>query len=160
MKSSEGAHRRLGTAPPAQGAWSIGGLCSTKAVPYIHLEALPIVNHCQSARARCDRPQSKWPNCQESGAPCKTRTCDLLVRSQTLYPTELRARGRAGAPWPESKILTYRTAPGASPLPQEACDDAAARVAQHLTTILPAGSSRTANFKVYNFSRVATRAQG
>ena len=22
-----------------------------------------------------------------------TRTCDLLVRSQTLYPTELRARG-------------------------------------------------------------------
>ena len=29
---------------------------------------------------------------KESGAPCKTRTCDLLVRSQTLYPTELRAR--------------------------------------------------------------------
>jgi len=28
----------------------------------------------------------------KSGAPCKTRTCDLLVRSQTLYPTELRAR--------------------------------------------------------------------
>src|SRR5439155_8885247 len=27
-----------------------------------------------------------------SGAPCTTRTCDLLVRSQTLYPTELRAR--------------------------------------------------------------------
>src|SRR5919204_1484359 len=28
-------------------------------------------------------------------APCRTRTCDLLVRSQTLYPTELRAhRGR------------------------------------------------------------------
>ncbi len=26
------------------------------------------------------------------GAPCRTRTCDLLVRSQTLYPTELRAR--------------------------------------------------------------------
>ena len=25
-------------------------------------------------------------------APCRTRTCDLLVRSQTLYPTELRAR--------------------------------------------------------------------
>jgi hypothetical protein len=31
-----------------------------------------------------------------NGAPCKTRTCDLLVRSQTLYPTELRAlRGNA-----------------------------------------------------------------
>src|SRR3984957_18685520 len=28
-----------------------------------------------------------------SGAPGMTRTCDLLVRSQTLYPTELRARG-------------------------------------------------------------------
>ncbi len=27
------------------------------------------------------------------GAPGMTRTCDLLVRSQTLYPTELRARG-------------------------------------------------------------------
>jgi hypothetical protein len=32
---------------------------------------------------------------RKSGAPCKTRTCDLLVRSQTLYPTELRARGEA-----------------------------------------------------------------
>jgi len=29
---------------------------------------------------------------KEVGAPCMTRTCDLLVRSQTLYPTELRAR--------------------------------------------------------------------
>jgi integrase len=28
---------------------------------------------------------------QESGAPCRTRTCDLLVRSQALYPTGLRA---------------------------------------------------------------------
>src|SRR5262245_15827131 len=27
------------------------------------------------------------------GAPGMTRTCDLLVRSQTLYPTELRAQG-------------------------------------------------------------------
>jgi hypothetical protein len=26
-----------------------------------------------------------------SSAPGKTRTCDLLIRSQTLYPTELRA---------------------------------------------------------------------
>jgi hypothetical protein len=26
------------------------------------------------------------------GAPSTTRTCDLLVRSQTLYPTELWAR--------------------------------------------------------------------
>ena len=29
-----------------------------------------------------------------SGAPCRIRTCGLLVRSQTLYPAELRARGR------------------------------------------------------------------
>ena len=28
------------------------------------------------------------------GAPGMIRTCDLLVRSQTLYPTELRARLR------------------------------------------------------------------
>ena len=35
---------------------------------------------------------------KESGAPCRTRTCDLLVRSQTLYPTELRARRGAAGP--------------------------------------------------------------
>jgi Phage integrase family len=29
---------------------------------------------------------------KDFGAPSKTRTCDLLVRSQTLYPTELWAR--------------------------------------------------------------------
>jgi hypothetical protein len=29
----------------------------------------------------------------KNGAPGGTRTPDLLVRSQTLYPTELRARG-------------------------------------------------------------------
>jgi hypothetical protein len=28
---------------------------------------------------------------EEDGAPCTIRTCDLLVRSQTLYPAELRA---------------------------------------------------------------------
>jgi hypothetical protein len=32
---------------------------------------------------------------QESGAPGGTRTPDLLVRSQTLYPTELRAHCHA-----------------------------------------------------------------
>ena len=26
----------------------------------------------------------------EFGAPGRARTCDLLIRSQTLYPTELR----------------------------------------------------------------------
>ncbi len=28
---------------------------------------------------------------EKNGAPCRTRTCGLLVRSQTLYPAELRA---------------------------------------------------------------------
>jgi hypothetical protein len=33
-----------------------------------------------------------FDNAKKSGAPGMIRTCDLLVRSQTLYPTELRAR--------------------------------------------------------------------
>src|SRR3982750_2708077 len=28
-----------------------------------------------------------------TGAPGRARTCDLLIRSQTLYPTELRVHG-------------------------------------------------------------------
>ena len=35
---------------------------------------------------------------KDFGAPSTTRTCDLLVRSQTLYPTELWAR--RGRPCP------------------------------------------------------------
>jgi hypothetical protein len=31
-----------------------------------------------------------------NGAPGKTRTPNLLIRSQTLYPVELRARGGCG----------------------------------------------------------------
>ncbi len=27
-----------------------------------------------------------------SGAPCRIRTCDVLIRSQALYPAEVRAR--------------------------------------------------------------------
>src|ERR1700678_372850 len=34
---------------------------------------------------------------RENGAPGKSRTCDLLVRSQTLYPAELRALRYANA---------------------------------------------------------------
>jgi len=34
---------------------------------------------------------------EKNGAPGKSRTCDLLVRSQTLYPAELRAPGNANA---------------------------------------------------------------
>ena len=34
---------------------------------------------------------------RRNGAPGKSRTCDLLVRSQTLYPAELRAPRCANA---------------------------------------------------------------
>jgi hypothetical protein len=37
-------------------------------------------------------PENPYKRLNKDGAPCRTRTCDLLVRSQTLYPTELRAR--------------------------------------------------------------------
>ncbi len=50
------------------------------------------------------------PDQYEDGAPCRTRTCDLLVRSQTLYPTELRAR--------EHTIIHFRAAPFAASRPQ------------------------------------------
>jgi hypothetical protein len=33
-----------------------------------------------------------------NGAPGEIRTPDLLVRSQALYPTELRARGKPKSP--------------------------------------------------------------
>ena len=33
--------------------------------------------------------------CREIGAPGRIRTCDLKIRSLLLYPTELRARGKA-----------------------------------------------------------------
>ena len=35
----------------------------------------------------------KWPQIKEKdGAPGRNRTCDLRIRSPTLYPTELQAR--------------------------------------------------------------------
>jgi hypothetical protein len=33
------------------------------------------------------------------GAPGRARTCDLLIRSQTLYPTELRVPKRVKGKW-------------------------------------------------------------
>ena len=41
------------------------------------------------------------------GAPGMIRTCDLLVRSQTLYPTELRARlgGNYNASLPQAVLV-------------------------------------------------------
>ena len=44
---------------------------------------------------------------EENGAPGGIRTPDLLVRSQTLYPAELRARRNA-----DSVFLDYDTAVG------------------------------------------------
>src|SRR3954454_23943342 len=38
-----------------------------------------------------DRSRIQSRNCSECGAPGEIRTPDLLVRSQPLYPTELRA---------------------------------------------------------------------
>ena len=38
---------------------------------------------------------NRWPRWMR-GAPSTTRTCDLLVRNQTLYPTELWARVKGG----------------------------------------------------------------
>ena len=35
------------------------------------------------------------------GAPSRARTCDLLIRSQTLYPTELRVHGTDGKARPQ-----------------------------------------------------------
>jgi len=48
----------------------------------------------EGQRARMgEQPRSRTRGIpKEFGAPCRTRTCDLLVRSQTLYPAELRAR--------------------------------------------------------------------
>jgi hypothetical protein len=51
--------------------------------PKLHPDA-PIVSCYQLSRKRSEIKK-------KSGAPGGTRTLDLLVRSQTLYPTELRA---------------------------------------------------------------------
>src|SRR6185295_3489156 len=55
---------------------------------------------CQTSIVKNQRPRtspSTFDPCpltliaKRSGAPGRTRTCGLLVRSQSLYPTELRA---------------------------------------------------------------------
>ena len=45
-------------------------------------------------RARLATCDCRLSTCDYHGAPGRTRTCGLLVRSQSLYPTELRARTR------------------------------------------------------------------
>src|SRR5689334_18463858 len=52
---------------------------------------------CRAPSAQSDAPaaervQGGLDERSEDGAPCTIRTCDLLVRSQTLYPAELRAQ--------------------------------------------------------------------
>jgi hypothetical protein len=49
--------------------------------------------NCQSAPSVKTAPTADLRNCLgKLGAPSMIRTCDLLVRSQTLYPAELWAR--------------------------------------------------------------------
>ena len=62
----------------------------TPAPPQHTVRRRRVMSHVTSQQRPSRRNVIDFP--KESGAPCKTRTCDLLVRSQTLYPTELRAR--------------------------------------------------------------------
>src|SRR5690606_20358391 len=45
-----------------------------------------------------ERPRSGWTEAVLFGVPGRIRTPDLLIRSQTLYPAELRARDGATRP--------------------------------------------------------------
>jgi Phage integrase family len=57
-------------------------------------ESAGVMSHVTSQQRRSPRRLIDFP--RKVGAPCRTRTCDLLVRSQTLYPTELKAHFKAG----------------------------------------------------------------
>src|SRR6202012_5618138 len=46
----------------------------------------------QPASCPCRRPSALGHRWKENGAPEETRTPNLLIRSQMLYPIELRAR--------------------------------------------------------------------
>jgi hypothetical protein len=94
---------------------------------------------CQSWQSCRDHGKTNLRICQGFGAPCTTRTCDLLVRSQTLYPTELRARRGltdlppAGlGPWSRNRDYT-------SPR-RAATTRAAARELHHLALAALAGA--------------------
>ena len=80
------------------------------------------------ARLRSERAKDGLPSVAQSevggakdGAPSKTRTCDLLVRSQTLYPTELWARNEQtlesniGETW--SSWVAWGNTPRSPPIP-------------------------------------------
>src|SRR5262245_35866602 len=55
------------------------------------------IRYAQSAERLTGRRKNGAPgqNATENGAPGRIRTADHLVRSQVLYPAELRARGGA-----------------------------------------------------------------
>src|SRR5690349_8214842 len=57
-----------------------------------------------TVRMNCHPCDRKIP--RKGGGPCRTRTCDLLVRSQTLYPTELRAPEARAEVGRNSKYIT------------------------------------------------------
>ncbi len=59
-----------------------------------------------------------------NGAPCRIRTCGLLVRSQTLYPAELRAHGRGAI-----SIAAFLVLPALLLAAAGAATDAAAQAA-------------------------------
>ena len=56
-----------------------------------------------------------------SGAPGVTRTPDLLVRSQTLYPTELRAHSLNHLPATLFQGTCFRVALGRSLIVPNSC---------------------------------------
>ena len=107
-RGTEGADRRLGTSPAAEGGRPVDR--QETALSRYELSVI-----CQSG-STASRPTRIEMNdfLREFGAPCRTRTCDLLVRSQTLYPTELRARRPTEATrcWPgrgrETLIISHR----------------------------------------------------
>ena len=69
-----------------QGSAAAGQL--TRWTPYLKN---PVAPSSGSPQDICHHPLTELSWFEIYGAPGTTRTCDLLVRSQTLYPTELRA---------------------------------------------------------------------
>ena len=134
MAASRGAadartreHRADEHVPQRNSAWASPVDESPRPNPRSTWYAEPIPPRLRTrCRRSCLRPaaHSQGPAREErqavgelrvgSGAPCRTRTCDLLVRSQTLYPTELRARevtdaGALDAAAEASRISEYNT---------------------------------------------------
>jgi hypothetical protein len=56
----------------------------------------------------CSTKLSYFPLCYITGAPDRSRTHNLLIRSQTLYPIELRALNGAEGRTRTGTVVTYR----------------------------------------------------